>query len=145
MVLPIWEGAGNIMILDMLRAMMKTQGLKIMLSEIEILYNTWADEDVENAELWQRAIIELRALEGLLSSLAQQPQDIMEATAKPAFERLTQFYQLYCLLHYYDEESAAWLSPAINFYLRRIQPIMSIDLQTVPSLETIKNLLAWTF
>lgn len=145
MVLPIWEGAGNIMILDMLRAMMKTQGLKIMLSEIEILYNAWSDEDVENAELWQRATIELRALEGLLSSLTQQPQEIMEATAKPAFERLTQFYQLYCLLHYYDEESAAWITPAINFHLRRLQPVMVIDLQAAPSLETIQKMLAWTF
>jgi len=145
MVLPIWEGAGNIMILDMLRAMMKTQALKTMLSEIEILYNAWSDEDIENAKLWQSATIELRALEGLLSSLVQQPQEIMEATAKPAFERLTQFYQLYCLLRYYDEDSATWMSPAIGFYLRRLQPIMAINLQTAPSLETIKNLIAWAF
>ena len=37
MVLPIWEGAGNIMTLDMLRALMKSDGLKVMAGEIEAI------------------------------------------------------------------------------------------------------------
>jgi acyl-CoA dehydrogenase len=145
MVLPIWEGAGNIMVLDMLRAMLKTEGLTVMLSEIETIFSAWATSDTENQEKWQKSIDGLRALEGLLSQLSKEDKDVMEASAKPAFSKLTEYYQLYCLLRYFDEDSAAWINPAIEFYLDKLQPNQYLKTEKVPSVEDIQALIAWSF
>ncbi len=145
MVLPIWEGAGNIMVLDMLRAMLKSEGLSVMLSEMEILYSAWSAKDIENELLWQKIISELRALEALLEQLPNEEQDVMEATAEIAFNRLTEFYQLYCLLRYYDEDSAVWLDTAIRFYLNRLQLVNVPQMATAPSVEEVKSLIGWNF
>ena len=72
-------------------------------------------------------------------------QETMEATAKPAFETLGKFYQLGCLLRYYDEDSAKWIQPALDFYCKILLSDNEFELKNPPSLETVKNLLAWDF
>ena len=99
MVLPIWEGAGNIMTLDMLRAVFKSKGIEVMYAEI--------DTNIPLLNKDYQAIIkkELEEIKKILSSLQKQEQEIIEATAKPLFERLTLIYQLTLLAYYKDEFS----------------------------------------
>jgi acyl-CoA dehydrogenase len=145
MVLPIWEGAGNIMVLDMLRATFKSGGLEILFLELESEFCTAADTDLENAEKWDKISTRLFELKEHILQMQETGQETMEATAKPAFETLGKFYQLGCLLRYYDEDSAKWIQPALDFYCKILLSDNEFELKNPPSLETVKNLLAWDF
>jgi alkylation response protein AidB-like acyl-CoA dehydrogenase len=145
MVLPIWEGAGNIMILDMLRAAVKSKGLGIIFAEIETEFESAAASLYLNEENWQKIITHFMSLKALIGQLQNEAQDIMETTAKIAFERLSKYYQLSCLLRYYDEDSAKWIGPAIEYYSDIVLNSKASELKAPPSLEKIKNLLAWDF
>ena len=141
LVLPIWEGAGNIMVLDMLRAVLKSEGLGVMLKEIDAAFKTSVEIEAGD-ERWQFAITELRALEGLLHQLPTQAEEVVQATAKPAFERLTQLYQLACLLKYRDEASAAWIDLACSFLLEKLTHSRQ-GFVKVPSLDEVEVILGW--
>ncbi len=139
MVLPIWEGAGNIMVLDMLRAALKSDGLQLVLAEVE---HQLQDAAAENPE-FEQLITAFKALEGLISALFNAPQEVMEATAKPAFEQLSQYYQLSCLLRYQDEDSQVWIAPAIRHYQQQLLP--SMGLLQPAAVEEVKALMGWEF
>lgn len=143
LVLPIWEGAGNIMVLDMLRAALKSEGLPAMLKEIETAFDKMAKTST-NSDLWEIAITELRALEGLLSQLPLQSAEVVQATAKPAFERLTQFYHLTCLCRYRDEDSAAWIDVALDYLLKGLKTSSVLNLVNPPSISEIDLVLGWS-
>jgi hypothetical protein len=145
MVLPIWEGAGNIMILDMLRAAVKSKGLGIIFAEIETEFESASASLYLNEENWQNIITHFMSLKALIGQLQNEAQDIMETTAKIAFERLSKYYQLSCLLRYYDEDSAKWIGPAIEYYSDVVLYSKASELKAPASLEKIKNLLAWDF
>jgi hypothetical protein len=145
MVLPIWEGAGNIMILDMLRASSKSKGLEILFEEIETAFEEICELDFENKENWQRILIQLMSLKALIAQLQKESQDIMESTAKFAFDKLVKFYQLACLLRYYDEDSSKWIQPALKYYVEMLVNSQENELKKAPTLEEVNNLLAWDF
>jgi alkylation response protein AidB-like acyl-CoA dehydrogenase len=145
MVLPIWEGAGNIMILDMLRASSKSKGLDILFKELETAFEEISERDVENREQWQRILIQIMSLKALIAQLQKESQDIMESTAKFAFDKLVKFYQLGCLLRYYDEDSSKWIQPALKFYVEMLGNSQENALRIAPTLEEVNNLLAWDF
>ena len=84
---PIWEGTGNIMILDMLRAAAKSNGLKILCEEI-------ATTATAKKEQWM--LDELEKFQSFAMKLTEMKQDEMEASAKPFFEKLTELYQFHC-------------------------------------------------
>lgn len=85
MVLPIWEGAGNIMVLDMLRASSKSNGLAILFAEIA---------EICKDERKLVGVISLRKLEleKKFGELHLLEQDAMEVEAKKLFLALTQLY-----------------------------------------------------
>lgn len=97
LVLPIWEGAGNIMLLDMLRALRKSDAAEAVV-----------DAFGRNPE--DRA-----ALEAALAPLAKARKDVavgdspeaLEWTSRPAFEALTRAVQRALI-----REAAAQTSPA---------------------------------
>ena len=140
MVLPIWEGSGNIMILDMLRAMMKSKGLQLMIAEMELNFKSYAEISSDAKE-----IPDYKTLLNNISKLKNLDKDSMEASAKPLFEKLTSYFQLSCLIRYRDEMSSVWIDPAISYYLDKLGQQQSEDLICPPSLETIKNMIAWDF
>jgi acyl-CoA dehydrogenase len=136
LVLPIWEGAGNIMVLDMLRATFKSEGLKIMFDEIA------KNSKLLTAE--QNKTIEEESLkvQQKAGELFSMEQDGMEATAKPVFERLTEIYQISIMAFYKDEISATWLNPAITFLIGRLK---NEALKTVQPLDKseVEKMIAW--
>ncbi|MCP4442549.1 MAG: acyl-CoA dehydrogenase [Aureispira sp.] len=136
MVLPIWEGAGNIMLLDMLRAMVKSKGSQVMIQEIQASMDQLSDVDAAflKEDLYQ--------VQKLAISLLTQNKDTIEATIKPLFERLTRYYQITSMLYYRDEESKAWINPAIDYLISQLKP-QKLALVRPPSREAIDQLLAW--
>ncbi len=91
MVLPIWEGAGNIMILDMLRAASKSKGLALLLAEIDSLC-------VDNLVLGQAIREEAKVLAARFEQIRLLSQDEQEYQAKAVLLRLTRCYQAALLL-----------------------------------------------
>lgn len=136
MVLPIWEGAGNIMLLDMLRAMVKSKGLQIMIQEIQESITQLSEED---ATFLKQDLYELQKL---AISLLKEGKDAIEATIKPMFERLTRYYQLSAMLYYRDEESKVWIDPALGHLIGQLKP-QELGVVRPPSRVLIDQLLAW--
>lgn len=132
MVLPIWEGAGNIMVLDMLRASVKSKGLDLMLHDIEknIL-------PADNAELKK----ELNELKEMAPLLLEQEQEVMETSALFFFERLTLLFQQSLLIQYRDEESSPWIATAQQYFKERKGK--TTNFVSPPAEESIRQLVAW--
>ncbi len=137
MVLPIWEGSGNIIILDMLRGMAKSNGFKIICEEITRSAGS-------NSTYGKFLKDELKKLVSFSEKLKTLPQDEMEASAKIFFDKLTSLYQISLLIDALNEESKQWLTPAINFLkekysfseLKEIKPL---------SVDEVRGLIAWEF
>jgi acyl-CoA dehydrogenase len=136
MVLPIWEGSGNIIILDMLRALWKSNGLTVLLEEIA----NSANKSPENAEFLRNGISELVAFGESLKTL---PQDEMEASAKVFFENLTSLYQISLLIDNLDKESSVWIDPALNYLKTAYSPSTKLQQVHPLSVETVNGLIAW--
>lgn len=138
MVLPIWEGAGNIMTLDMLRAVYKSKGAQLLFVEIA-KKNTLLKAD------YQPIIIkELKTIQHLLQGFQNQSQEVIEATSKPVFERLTLLYQITLMASYQDEISAVWIGPSIDYWMGEL---VGNGLGVVVPLERDKmeGMLGWGF
>ncbi len=135
MVLPIWEGSGNIIVLDILRAFFKSEGFDTLSAEIE---NT-AGKNTDNARFLRSS---LQQLKSFAENLKQMPQPEMEASAKPFFERLTSLYQISVLLDNLNEESGAWILPSVKYLIEKytangLSPVKPL------SVEEVKNMVAW--
>ncbi len=137
MVLPIWEGSGNIIILDMLRAMTKSKGFEVICDEI----NKSALKSEEHSK-WLKT--ELNKLIGFAEKVFKLPQDEMEASAKPFFEKLTSLYQLSLLIDNLNEESKEWIVPAFNYLKTKYTPSELTEI-TPHSVEEVKGIVAWEF
>lgn len=137
MVLPIWEGSGNIIVLDMLRAMSKSKGFEALCQEI----TRSAKSSAEHGQFLQT---ELQNMIQLAGQLAHLPQDEMEATAKPYFDQLTTLYQISLLVDAWNEESKAWIAPAINWLKQHYTPT-PIGIEKPLSVDEVKGLIAWDF
>ena len=137
MVLPIWEGAGNIIILDMLRAMAKSKGFEVMCEEIaqnaslHPKYGKWMEE-------------ELKKVQGFSKELTGMSQDKMEYSAKSLFEKLTNLYQMALLLGALNEESQTWITPALD-YLKNKYDTSELKAKEPLSAEEVKQLIGWEF
>jgi len=137
MVLPIWEGSGNIIILDMLRALAKSEGFGAIVAEI----SKSAEKSAEYGTFMKE---ELKKVIAFGEQLRQLSQDDMEATARVFFEQLTSLYQISLLSDVRDEISKTWIDPALKFMtdkytgqaLHTIKPL---------SVTEVNGLIAWDF
>lgn len=136
MVLPIWEGSGNIIILDMLRALWKSNGLTVLLEEIS---NT-AKAHPEHASFLNNHIGQLVAFGESLKAL---PQDEMEASAKVFFEKLTSLYQISLLIENLDDDSQAWIAPALHYLMNAYAPTSYLKQIKPLSVKEVQGLVAW--
>ncbi|MEM7105875.1 MAG: acyl-CoA dehydrogenase family protein [Bacteroidota bacterium] len=134
MVLPIWEGAGNIMILDMIRASKRSDSLEILIDEISTLISEQTSIKValeqfkDQLKKWQ----------------AISDQELLEYNAKPIFEKLTLFTKYSILTYYAHEGNQAWMGPALT-YLSDLILINENGLGKCPSVEKIRGLMAWDY
>ncbi|MBI2969066.1 MAG: acyl-CoA dehydrogenase family protein [Bacteroidetes bacterium] len=137
MVLPIWEGSGNIIVLDMLRAMEKSGGFEILCEEISL-----SAKNNSSFGGWMNA--ELKKLVSFSGKLKNLPRDETEANAKPFFEKLTSLYQVSLLINALNKESKNWILPALNFLKNKFT---GTELKTTKPLtaEEVRNLIAWSF
>ncbi len=138
MVLPIWEGSGNIIILDMLRAMAKTKGFDVICEEI-------SKSAVKSAEYGKWIKEELQKLVLFSEKLKKLSQDEMEASAKPFFEKLTSIYQISLLIDNLNTESKEWILPALNYLKEKYSPAEGLKEITPLSTVEVKGLIAWEF
>ena len=137
MVLPIWEGSGNIIILDMLRALTKTKGFEVICDEI----SKSADKNKEHGAWLKAELNKLFLFSGKLKMLSQ---DEVEASAKPFFEKLTSLFQLSLLIDNLNEESKAWILPAFNYLKEKYAPSELKEVKPLSIVE-VKDLIAWEF
>lgn len=137
LVLPIWEGSGNIIVLDMLRAMGKSQGFEAICKEI-----TRSAESSEEHRKWMKD--ELHKLIVFAEKLMILTPEQTEASAKPFFEKLTSLYQISILLDELNEESKVWILPALNWLIAKYSPSELKQVNPL-SIEELSGLLAWEF
>ena len=137
MVLPIWEGSGNIIILDMLRALIKSNGFEVLCAEVNksaknnANYGKWLKDELNKLILFSEKLKKLS-------------QDEMEASAKLFFEKLTTIYQLSLLMDNLNKETKQWILPALN-YLKEKYMHSELKEITPLSVEEVKGLIAWEF
>jgi acyl-CoA dehydrogenase len=137
MVLPIWEGAGNIMVLDMLRAMSKSGGFQVMCDEIKSVAST-------SSAFNQALPDELNELIQTAAVLEKTEREVQEASAGPFFERLLCLFRDTVLLGALNTDSEKWILPALNYYRKR-KPVPQPPLSKPLSTDEIKAMIAWEF
>ncbi|MGM0477889.1 MAG: acyl-CoA dehydrogenase family protein [Bacteroidota bacterium] len=108
MVLPIWEGAGNIMTLDMLRASYKSKGLDVMLGDIREI----AGRSEEHNAFMKKMLSEV---EREMKTIQSGDQESIELTAKYLFDQLTTLYQFALLVAQNNEDTKNWMQPSIEY------------------------------
>jgi alkylation response protein AidB-like acyl-CoA dehydrogenase len=140
MVLPIWEGSGNVIVLDMLRAMKKSAGFEMLCKEMTRIVNVNKEHDNPIAIGWLEE--ELGELISFAVKMKNLGQDEMEATAKLFFDKVTSLFQIALLMEALDEESKEWIVPAIDFLKMKYEPG---TLKTVQPLSTdaVKKMMGW--
>ncbi|MBN2732573.1 MAG: acyl-CoA dehydrogenase family protein, partial [Balneolaceae bacterium] len=112
-VLPIWEGSGNIIVLDMLRAAEKSNGLHFVINQIK----STANLSDSHGNLINRRLDELLATWNELKE--SDDRDVIEATAKPLFKEFIELYQMALMIREHDEENEAWIEPALDYMQSR--------------------------
>ncbi len=137
MVLPIWEGAGNIMILDMLRASFKSAGLPILLEDLKATFSGYTPAS-------SVLLAQLEKLQQLFEEIAQQQRSVLETSAKYLFLRLTRLTQIATLIHYLDDTSEAWIQPSLDYLIDGLEAD-DLVLRDAPSREVIEGMMAWEF
>lgn len=137
MVLPIWEGSGNIIILDMLRAMSKSKGFEVLCDEV----NKSADKSAAYGKWVKEELNKLILFSDKIKTFAS---DKMEASAKPFFEKLTSLYQISLLIDNLNDESKAWVLPALNYLKETYTPSELAEVMPLSS-DEVKGLIAWEF
>lgn len=136
-VLPIWEGSGNIIVLDMLRAAQKSEGLAIAFEMI--------DQAAEQSEHYGTLLGErLSEVKSLWESIGQMNnRDQVEATAKPIFKQLITLFQMALLVG----ESTRSDSERYGIALRYLAGTFDNSLRTHKPLEVeqIEELVGWDY
>lgn len=134
-VLPIWEGSGNIIVLDMLRAVEKSEGLTIV---FEIIQEA-IDESENYGQLLHERLLEIQTL--WQSIRKTESRDEVEATAKPMFKQLITLFQMALLIQEKGDSeryeiALRYLAGTFDDSLRRRKPLDH---------EQLKELIGWDY
>lgn len=136
-VLPIWEGSGNIIVLDILRAARKSGGLAIVFEMIEEA----AGQSDKHGKLLAKQLSEIKKVWKGMGEM--EGKDEVEATAKPLFERVILLLQISLLI----EEKQAGYSDRFDIALRHLTNRLDNTLgkKTPLSLEKVEELIGWEY
>ncbi len=135
LVLPIWEGAGNIMVLDMLRATFKSEGLQLLFTEMHQIFKANKQDDLLN---------KMQELVSFVEEIKTMTPDEMQLNAKYFFEALANLYKTALLYRYQDETSKDWIKPAIQ-YLKNSKLSNGLNKRFVLERDEIERMIAWIF
>lgn len=136
MVLPIWEGAGNIMLLDMLRALRKSRGLSLIAKEI-------TEAATRNNRFGGWMVDELRSILEGIEGAAAKPRDELEYQAKGLLLRLTKLYQVALLIAAEAEHNGERIGLAVLWLVQGLQPEWTRS--APPTRKEIDVLMGWEF
>jgi acyl-CoA dehydrogenase len=131
-VLPIWEGSGNVIVLDMLRARLKSDGFEYLVKDIEQAI----EQGGEAADRLQNE------LDQVLRQVEQWPnrsEEEVQVNAKPVFRRFIHLYQIaLCLTG--SGESDTLAAEALLDLLDD-----TIETGTPPDSQALETLMGWSF
>jgi len=133
MVLPIWEGAGNIMTLDMLRASFKSDGLQTMLKEIKSIIGKESQFDKTITQ-------HLETISNETKNLDPSNQEMLELKAKHLFNRLTTLYQLCICIDESNDSNVAWMNPTKKYFQMQLD---GGETDYLLSIEEVSGLIGW--
>lgn len=136
-VLPIWEGSGNIIVLDVLRAAKKSDGFAIIIGHIREL----AEESKSYGILIEER---LEALLSVWNKLRKSDErDTIESTAKPLFRELIHLYQMALMIEEKDAENEQWMGPALYYLASSFahQP----KVEEAPNIDEVSSLMGWEY
>lgn len=136
MVLPIWEGAGNIMLLDMFRAILKSEGLSILAKHIR---DALSDID-RYRDLLLNKLDELLEHLGDITSMSQ---DEAELTIKQCMLPLTRLYMIALLVQEMTPENENRHQLALEWLIADFTKGNSR--KTPPSKNELDALIGWEF
>ena len=136
-VLPIWEGSGNIIVLDMLRAAEKSRGLEIVFEIIEEA----AEKSTKYGSLLVKRLSEVQSI--WKSIQKNDDRDRVEATAKPLFEQLIRQFRMALLI----EEKTETDSQRFDFALQYLAESFdnSVREEYPLGIKQIEELIGWEY
>lgn len=137
-VLPIWEGSGNIIVLDMLRAAEKSEGLQIVFEMIEEA----AGESSDYGDLLTDRLAQVKSI--WKSIRETDNRDQVEATAKPMFKQLIKLFQMALLI---EEKEIADNSSRFEIALQYLADSFDqpADIRVPLPLDKIEELIGWEY
>ncbi|TYP94965.1 Acyl-CoA dehydrogenase [Fodinibius salinus] len=133
-VLPIWEGSGNIIVLDILRAAQKTEGLSIMFAMIQ--------EAAHQSEKYDQLITgKLAEAKSIWKSILKMDnRDKMEATAKPLFKQIIILLQMALLIREKNAADSRRFDIALRYFAKQFKS--SLTKHQPLDREQVEDLLA---
>lgn len=136
-VLPIWEGSGNIIVLDILRASQKSDGLKLVIEQIR--------EATDRSDTYSYVL--KKRMDSLFSIWKEleniDDRDIIESTGKPLFKELIHLYQMALMIEERDEMSKRWIDPALEFMAKGLKGDLKVE--QALSTEKVGELIGWDY
>ncbi len=136
-VLPIWEGSGNIIVLDMLRAAQKSRGLSIVFEMIEKA----AKKSGNYCEL---LFDELSDVKSTWKSIQKKDnRDTIEATAKPLFEQLIKLFEMALLIEEKVSADSTRFDIALRYFARSFDGSLNTRNPLKP--EELEELIGWEY
>lgn len=136
LVLPIWEGSGNVIVLDMLRAARKSDGLIYLLEDTEKLIGGVHGYDTGKL---QKSLLHLMQDK---QNLGDGDQTRREIFAKSFFSELIRVYVVGLLAEELSDENRSWMRPALDFFFRQ-RDKKQYDQMIPPDKSGIVNLMGW--
>lgn len=136
-VLPIWEGSGNIIVLDMLRASKKSRGLERVFETIEKA----ADKSAEYGPQLETILDKIKTVWSSLEK--SENRDEIEATAKPLFKQLIRLYQMALIIEEQQDENNGRYAIALDYYSDEFKS--EIKKRRPLPLNKIEKLVGWEY
>lgn len=136
-VLPIWEGSGNIIVLDILRAARKSRGLSLVFEKIAEA----AEESERYGEIIHKSLAEVREIWNSVKDSNDRQQ--AEATAKPLFKQLITLFQMALLIREEKTDTSDRFEIALGYLAGTLDD--SLQIRNPLKLEEITELIGWDY
>jgi len=136
-VLPIWEGTGNIIILDVLRATKKSKGLNKIIQTIGDAMDTVDPY----GSILDRELGDVLSNWELLNK--EKDREIIEVAAKPIFGDFIKLFQMSLMLQTWDDSSSRWISPALSYMVSELHERSHFNKPI--SVEQVDRLISWEY
>ena len=136
-VLPIWEGSGNIIVLDMLRAAAKSEGFELVIRQIREA----AGKTDRYGQLIRENLDKLLSVWNELQETGDR--EVIETSAKPLFKDLIHLYQMALIGDEMDAANEQWMKPAIDYLASELDTELKV--RKAPEPEVIRDLIGWEY